>query len=57
MTLQEFRRLTAHLDGNMEVTAAGGDVAALWHNQESVSIDDGLPRLDHEDNATVLFGD
>ena len=57
MTLQEFRRLTAHLDGNMEVTAAGGDVAALWHNQESVSIDDGLPWLDREDNATVLFGD
>ena len=57
MTLQEFRELTADLSGDLELTAAGGDVAILWHNQESVSIDDGLPRLDHEDNATVLFGD
>ena len=55
MTLAEFRKLTAHLDGDMELTAGGGDVVIVWHDQRSVSIDDGMPWLDDEDNATVIF--
>ena len=55
MTLQEFRELTAHLDGDLELTCAGGDVAIVWHDHGAVSIDDGTPWLDDEDNATVLY--
>ena len=52
MTLAEFRELTAHLDGDMELTAGGGDVAIVWHNQRSISIDDGMPWLgpEHSDS-------
>ena len=41
MTLNEFRELTAHLDGDLELLCAGAAVNVLWHNGDCISIDDG----------------
>ena len=60
MTLAEFRELTQHLDGDLELLVAGAPIELLWHDDEYVSIDDDCTfGLDDGSlgDANVLFRD
>lgn len=57
MTLDEFRELTAHLDGKHELLCAGADVGLCWHNDDYVSIDDEANYDLVDDDSVVLFRD
>lgn len=53
MTLAEFRRLTAQLDGERELLCAGAEINIVWHDEaDYVSIDDG--DVDAGDHGVVL---
>ena len=54
MTLAEFRRLTAHLSGDLEFYCAGADIGLLWHRDDYLSIDDDAS-YPLEGDFTVLF--
>lgn len=54
MKLATFRRLTAHLPDDLEMLCAGAEVCVLWHDENHVSIDDGLLELD--ETHVVLHG-
>lgn len=56
MTLAEFRKLTAHLPGDLEFCCAGGEIRILWHHETTVSIDDGLD-FELPWDASILFCD
>ena len=53
MTLGHFKRLTAHLDEDLELLCAGAELAIVWHDDQYLSFDDGDPELD--DSAVVLW--
>ena len=57
MLLSEFRSLTEHLDGELELLCAGAPIGLLWHDEGAVvSIDDeALYELDED--AVVLYRD
>ena len=58
MTLHEFRELTKHLPGELQLLAAGGGIELLWHDEQYVSVDDdGGYRHDLKESAKVLFVD
>ena len=56
MTLTQFRILTAHLEGDMELLCAGADIGLLWHDDRAVSIDNDAS-YPLEGEHTVLHRD
>lgn len=56
MTLAEFRRLTAHLDGERELLCAGAEVGVIWTDDNTVSVDEEHFWVEREcPDATVLY--
>ena len=56
MLLSEFRELTAHLDGDLELTASGGEVAIVITGEKFVTIDDDASyHFPVEEGSTVLW--
>jgi len=54
MTLAEFRRLTDHLAGELELLCAGAPIRIVLHDTDAVSIDDSyIP--DDDDDRVVLW--
>ncbi len=55
MLLQEFRELTAGLDGDLVLCCGGAAIQLVWHSERgAVSIDDDAD-YPLENDATVLY--